>query len=127
MRRIVYLLIALLALISCGKKEMVWEEPSVGMTTAPQVTIQKVVFSDDTTTVFMNPQIPSGKGVRVIHTFGAFGLASALLPGERLLCLKEDGVLDVGINNGDAENLQPLLHGRCAAGPEPVNTRSLLS
>lgn len=59
MRRIVYLLIALLALISCGKKEMVWEEPSVGMTTAPQVTIQKVVFSNDTTTVFMNMQYPS--------------------------------------------------------------------
>lgn len=59
MRRIVYMLIAAIALISCGKKEMVWESPSVGVTTAQQITIQKVVFSNDTTTVFMNMQYPS--------------------------------------------------------------------
>lgn len=68
-----------------------------------------------------HPQIPSGKGIGILHPFGALRLAATLLVGECLLGLEKDRVPGVGIHDGDAEYLQPLLHGRCTPRPEPVN------
>lgn len=66
MKRTAFLLIAAFALISCGQKEKVWENPMVGVSSADQITIQKVVFAQDTTYVFMENYYPSMVG----FTFG---------------------------------------------------------
>ena len=74
-----------------------------------------------------HPQVPAYKGIRVFHAFGASRLASAQLVGERLLCLEEYGLSGMGIDSRYAQNLQPSLHGRCAARPEVTYAGSLLS
>ena len=71
-------------------------------------------------------EIPAGKGIGILHAPGGAGLAPALLLREGLFCFEENGVLDVGIHDGDAKYLKPLLYDSCIAGPEPVHSRSLL-
>lgn len=65
--------------------------------------------------------------VRSLHPPSGAGLASALFVSKRLLGFEEYGVLSISIDNRHAEYLNTLLHGNCAARPEPVNAWSLLA
>lgn len=74
-----------------------------------------------------HPQIPSGEGVGILHPLGAVRFSSSLLVCEGLFCLEEDRVLGIGVNDGYAKYLEPLLHGSRTTGPEPVDAWSLLA
>lgn len=90
MKRSAFFLLAIFALISCGHNEKVWEDPVVGTSSTNVITIKKVVFADDTTTVYMDINYPSmssftfGKGT-VIEVDGkqyAITGSDSFEPGE---------------------------------------------
>ncbi len=72
-------------------------------------------------------EIPADKRIGILHSPGGAGLTPTLFLGEGLLRFEEHGILDIGIYDGYAEYLKPFLHSCCAAGPEPVHSRSLLA
>ncbi len=66
MKRTIILLSVLFALLSCGHKVKVWENPVIGVTQYDQYTIKKVVFTEDSTILFFHVHYPSMGG----FTFG---------------------------------------------------------
>ena len=66
MKRAIILLSTLFALLSCGHKVTVWEDPVIGATQYGQYTIKKVVFAKDSTALYFHVHYPSMGG----FTFG---------------------------------------------------------
>lgn len=66
MKHTIILLSALFALLSCGQKVKVWENPVIGATRYDQYTIKKVVFTEDSTVLYFHVHYPSMGG----FTFG---------------------------------------------------------
>ena len=62
MKRAIILLSVLFALLSCGHKVKVWDEPVIGVTRYNYVTIKKVLFYEDSTVLRMHINYPSNNG-----------------------------------------------------------------
>lgn len=59
MKRTIILSTVLLVLMACGQKEVVWEEPIIGHSRFTQLSVNKVVLSDEKTAVYMGIHYPS--------------------------------------------------------------------
>lgn len=53
MKRFIVLLVIVCALISCGQRDVVWDEPILSCSTESEITIKKVVITDENTAVHM--------------------------------------------------------------------------
>lgn len=71
MKRSIILVVALFALLSCGQREKVWNDPVIGVTRYGQFTIKQVVFTEDSTVLRFHVRYPSmgsftfGKGTYI--------------------------------------------------------------
>lgn len=59
MKRAIILLNIMFALISCGQREVVWEDPIIGTSQYSYISINKVVMSKDKTALYMSIHYPS--------------------------------------------------------------------
>ena len=59
MKRLIVLFTTVCALISCGQRERVWENPEVGSASVNYFDFKKVVFTDSCTAVYMQIEYPS--------------------------------------------------------------------
>ena len=59
MKRSIILITVLFALLSCGKGKVVWEDPIIGYSQQNNISISKVVITDEKTEVHMNIHYPS--------------------------------------------------------------------
>lgn len=59
MKRLIVLFATLFALMSCGQREVVWEDPIIGTSQYGYIKIKKVVLSKDKTTLYMSINYPS--------------------------------------------------------------------
>ena len=66
MKKSVFLFAALIALLSCGQRVKVWDDPVIGVTQYNYLSVKKVMFYDDSTVIQMHIHYPSGGG----FTFG---------------------------------------------------------
>ena len=62
MKKSIILFAALLALLSCGHKVVVWEDPIIGVTRYSYISIKQVAFYEDSTVLHMHIQYPSFGG-----------------------------------------------------------------
>ena len=62
MKRAIILLSVLFALLSCGHKVKVWDEPVIGVTRYSNISIKEVLFYKDSTVLKMHIRHPSGYG-----------------------------------------------------------------
>ena len=66
MKKSVFLFAALIALLSCGQRVKVWDDPVIGVTQYNYLSVKKVLFYEDSTVIQMHIHYPSGGG----FTFG---------------------------------------------------------
>ena len=59
MKRLIILFTTVCALLSCGQREKVWENPEIGSASVNYFTFDKVVFTDSSTAVYMQIEYPS--------------------------------------------------------------------
>lgn len=62
MKRTIVLLSVLFALLSCGHKVKVWDDPVIGVTRYSNISIKEVLFYKDSTVLKMHIHLPSGYG-----------------------------------------------------------------
>ena len=58
MKRIIVLFSSVLALLSCGHREVVWDQPVMSCSTESSISILKVVINDEKTAVHMQVDYP---------------------------------------------------------------------